>query len=428
MAQDAPRDRVIAVVLGCAILAALVVCVIAARSDGSMLVPRNGGHPDGDTFWSWVFLASLVGAFVAYVGAAVLAARGRIAVRLAIAIGIAAQLAPLAAPLLLSTDAWTYWDYGRIAVVHEGNPYIQPPAAFPDDPAYAHVGARWGNTPSVYGPLFTLATGPIARVAGESADIAAWMFKTLAALAMIGVMIGVTRVARRPALAAIVVGWSPLLAIQAAGAGHNDAWLAALAISALVAARARKPMLAGALWALAALVKWVPLLLVPLIGIAAVVNTRSATSVDARDARHRLVRTCAGFVVTASIGIAIAFARYGTTWLDAFGPLSRNAQTATGYSFAFRLGQLGLPDLVARIAPLVVLAIAGLYVLRFAMRGTARVGLATCALVACSPLIAPWYLLWAVPLAVTDADDTVPVVFAIVLTGALLVQGIPIHG
>lgn len=428
-AQDAPRDhRATAIVLGCAILAALVVCVIAARGDGSLLVPRNGGRPVGDTFWSWVFLASLVGAFLVYVAAVVLAARGHIAVRLALAIGVAIQLAPLASPLVLSTDAWTYWDYGRIAVVHDGNPYVDPPSAFPNDPAHAYVGARWADTPNVYGPLFTLGVAPIARVAGDSADAAAWMFKAIAALAMIAAMFGASRVARRPTLAAIVVGWSPLLAIQAAGAGHNDAWIAALAVGAIVASRARRPMLAGALWALAALVKWVPLLLVPLIGIAGIVRARSAQAIDAGTARRDLVRTLAGFVLAAGVGIAIACVRYSTSWLAAFGPISRNAHTATGYSFAFRLGQLGLPDAAARIIPLVVLAVAGLYVLRFALRGRARIGLAICALVACSPLIAPWYLLWAVPLAVTDEDDTLPVVLAMILTGALLVQGIPIHG
>ncbi|MGE3763229.1 MAG: glycosyltransferase 87 family protein, partial [Kofleriaceae bacterium] len=273
---DAPREhRAGTLVVGGAILATLVVCVIASWSEGTLLVPRNGGRPSGDTLWSWIFLACLVAAFLAYTAAAVLAARGRIARRLALAIGIAIQLAPLASPLLLSTDAWTYWDYGRISVVHDGNPYAQPPSAFPDDVAYAHVGARWADTPSVYGPLFTLATAPIARIAGESPDLAAWLFKALAALAMIAATLGASRVARRPALATVVVGWSPLLAIHAAGAGHNDAWIAALAIGALVAMRARRPMLAGAAWALAGLVKWVPLLLVPLIGIAAFARLRT---------------------------------------------------------------------------------------------------------------------------------------------------------
>src|SRR5687768_17640455 len=40
-------------------------------------------------------------------------------------------LLPLAAPLLLSTDAWTYWEYGAIAN-EGGNPYRDTPADHQD--------------------------------------------------------------------------------------------------------------------------------------------------------------------------------------------------------------------------------------------------------------------------------------------------------
>lgn len=414
--------RVVGLVLGLAIVGALVACVLAAWGEDSLLVPRNGGRPVGDPYWSWLFRWCLVGAFLAYVGAAILASKQWLSLRVAIVFGIAIQLLPLAAPLILSTDAWTYWDYGRIDVVHDANPYVQTPATFPDDPAFPHVGRRWVHTPSVYGPAFTMATAPIARVAGESPDAAAWLFKSLAALAMIVAMLGVGRVARRPALATVVVGWSPLLAIQAGGAGHNDAWIAALAVGAIVLARARRPILAGVAWAIAALVKWVPLLLVPSIAIAALARVRAN-----REELRAVVHAIAGFALAAGVGIAIACARYGDTWLEAFAPLLRNAQNPTGYSLTVRLGLLGVPDLLAKLLPYLALATAGLVVLRDALRGRTRSGLAIIAIVACSPLIAPWYLLWAVPLAATDEEDAVPLAIAVVLSAALLLNGIPIH-
>jgi hypothetical protein len=423
---DVPRVHraawIAGLVSGVAIVGALVTCVIASWPDDSLLVPRHGGRPVGDPYWSWLFRWCLVGAFVAYTGAAFLASRRWLSLRVAIVFGIVIQLLPLAGPLILSTDAWTYWDYGRIDVVHDANPYVQTPAAFPDDPAYRHVGRRWVHTPSVYGPVFSMATAPIALVAGESSDAAAWLFKSLAALAMIVALLGVGRIARRPALATVVVGWSPLLAIQAGGAGHNDAWIAALAIGAIVAARARRPILAGAAWAIAALVKWVPLLLVPSIALAALARVRAN-----REELRAVTRTCIGFAIAASIGIAIAFARYGDAWLDAFVPLMRNAQNPTGYSLTVRLELLGAPSLVARFLPYVLLGIAGLVVLRDALRGRTRSGLVMIAVVACSPLIAPWYLLWAVPIAAIDEDDAVPIVIAVVLSAALLLNGIPIH-
>src|SRR5207247_9929369 len=48
------------------------------------------------------------------------------------------------------------------------------------------LGGAYHDTTSVYGPLFTLASEPVAGAAGSSADAAAWLFKSLAALAMLG--------------------------------------------------------------------------------------------------------------------------------------------------------------------------------------------------------------------------------------------------
>src|SRR5207237_1622857 len=104
------------------------------------------------------------------------ARRSRPRERVSTASACASNLAPLAAPLRLATDACTYWDYGRIAAVHDANPYEQPPSHFPNDPAYPYVGIAWRNTTSVYGPAFTLASEPLARAAGTSADAAAWIY------------------------------------------------------------------------------------------------------------------------------------------------------------------------------------------------------------------------------------------------------------
>ena len=61
---------------------------------------------------------------------------------------LAIQLTPLAAPLLLSTDAWTYWAYGWIGT-HGGNPYVDAPA-FPGNPALAvHGGSVARSTRGV---------------------------------------------------------------------------------------------------------------------------------------------------------------------------------------------------------------------------------------------------------------------------------------
>src|SRR2546426_6197670 len=254
-----------------AALAAGVVCLGLTAAAAALawparspLVPRNSGHPGGDRAWAWWFLALLVAAFVVYVVGVVLV---RASAPRVIVIGVVAaaiQLAPLGAPLLLSTDAWTYWDYGRLAAVHGLNPYRDDPQQARNDPAFRYVGAAWRDTTSVYGPAFTLASEPLARAAGTSADAAAWIYKTLGAIAVLAATVLAARLSPRPGLAGAFVGWNPLLAVHFAGGGHNDVWIAALVLGALAAGAVGRRQLAGVLWALAVLVKWVPLLLLPL--------------------------------------------------------------------------------------------------------------------------------------------------------------------
>src|SRR2546430_6852187 len=84
------------------------------------------------------------------------------------------------------------------------------------------------------------------------------------------VLVGLVAVrARRRALAAAVVGWNPLLALQSAGGGHNDVWMMAFVLAALVLADRGRTVLAGVSWAVAVFVKWVVLGLLPLAVLAA---------------------------------------------------------------------------------------------------------------------------------------------------------------
>ncbi|MGN6275787.1 MAG: hypothetical protein ACTHNP_07635, partial [Solirubrobacterales bacterium] len=96
--------------------------------------------------------------FVAYLG--VLAAAPRLERRLVWGTIVVLVAAFAVAPVLLSHDVYSYVDYARLGVRHGLDPYVHPPRAAPTDPAYAHV--TWIHATSVYGPLFTLATYPLA--------------------------------------------------------------------------------------------------------------------------------------------------------------------------------------------------------------------------------------------------------------------------
>jgi Glycosyltransferase family 87 len=388
------------------------VCVAVAWPADSKLVPQPGGAVAGIDRWSWIFLGCLIGAFLFYVGGIYLIRRFGLGLVVTAILAAAIQLAPLAAPLLLSTDAWTYWDYGRIAVVHDANPYVQTPSDFPLDPAFPYVGEKWVNTTSVYGPAFTLASEPLALADGESADAAAWTYKTLAAVAMLaaaGLAAFIARGGRAFALA--FVGWNPLLAVHFAGGGHNDVWMAGLVVGALALGATGRRQLAGVSWVAAVLVKWIPLVFLPL------------RALEARRNRRKVGHL--GFAIAAVVLVAVATWRYGWHWLGALGPLARNAHEETSFAIPHRLEQIGLPEWLALALVATAFALAYLWLLREAWRGRARLGLAAGVLLLATPYLVPWYAVWVVPLAAAE-EDRVAQGVALLLCAYMLRQTIPL--
>jgi hypothetical protein len=228
---------------------------------------------------------------------------------------------------------------------------------------------------------------------------------------MVAAALLAARLGRRPAFAAAFVGWNPVLALHLAGGGHNDAWLAGLVLVAMVLAHTGRGRLAGAAWALAVLVKWVPLLFLPL------------RALEARHTGRTLVH--GGTLVTAALVLAVATWRYGIHWADAFGPLARNAGLRTRFALPSRLEQAGVPGNVAVALFAGAFVAAYAWLLREAWRGRARLGLAAGLLLLAVPYLAPWYLAWAVPLAAVEEDRPARWL-SLALCAYLLPQTVPI--
>jgi alpha-1,6-mannosyltransferase len=387
------------------------VCVASAWPADSPLVPRHGGLLEGDSRWAWLYLAAEIFAMAAYVAGLLILRRG--AARLAVvgAVAVAIQLAPLASPLLISSDAWTYWSYGRIAAVHDANPYVHPPRDFPNDPAYPHIGGAWHGATTVYGPLFTLGSEPVALAAGSSKDAAAWIYKSLSAVLMLVVVVCCGLVARRRAFAVAFAGWNPLLALHFAGGGHNDAWLAAGVLGALALAARGRPQWAGVSWVAAIFVKWIAIVFLPLRALEA--------RADGRRVGHL------GFAVAAIVVVAASSIQFGWHWLGAFGPLARNANKETRYALPHRLLELGVPRTVGLVLLASAFALAYVWLARQAWRGRARLGLAAGLVLCASPYLVPWYAVWAVPLAAVE-DDPPAQWLAVALCAYLLSQRVPV--
>ena len=287
----------------------MATAVAFAYPSSSPLVPEHAGD---ESQWAWLYLGAMVAAFAAYLAGLYLLSRasGRSLRKAVVALACAIQLVPLAGPVMLSTDVYTYWDYARISTEYGGNPYVDEPADYPADVAYPLMGSRWYETTSVYGPGFTLASEAHASVVGASADAAAWLYRGLAAAAMVALVLLAARLSSRPAFAAAFVGWNPLLAVHFAGGGHNDAWMMAFVLAALALAASGRTVLAGVSWALAIAIKWVPLLFLPL------------RYLEARKTGRRVDHW--GLAAGVGVIVAIATIQYGFSWLGAAGPLATN--------------------------------------------------------------------------------------------------------
>src|ERR1700742_5077595 len=152
---------------------------------------------------------------------------------------VVAVVAFACAPVLLSHDAFSYVDYARLGVKHGLDPYVNAPDAAPNDPAFAHV--TWTETPSAYGPLFTLATYPLAWLPIWAAVA---VLKAVAAASVLGLAWVVSRLAAwrgvDPSRATAFVALNPLVLVHVVGGAHNDGLamlLATLGVAALVVRR-----------------------------------------------------------------------------------------------------------------------------------------------------------------------------------------------
>ena len=383
-------------------------CVVVAWLGGAPLVPESAGRAGSRDGWTLAFLAALAGALAAYLLALRLLVGARVRLAAVGAVAVAIQILPLAAPLLLSTDAWTYWEYGAIAN-GDGNPYRDTPADYPANPAFEHAGADWRDTTSVYGPAFSLVSQLVAHAVGSSEDAAAWTFKVLAALAMLALTALAARLASDRAFAAAFVGWNPLLAIHFAGGGHNDALMMALALGALALAAAGRRSAAAVLWPLSILVKWIPLVFFAL------------RVLEARSTRRRVAHGVFGLTV-ASV-LALATWQYGLGWLRASGPLADNAEGQSSYALPYRLEQLGFLHALALGSAGLILVVGLALLAREALRGRPHLARAGCLLLVATPWLTPWYVVWAVPLAAAEEDRKAQLV-ALALCAYLLPQTI----
>jgi hypothetical protein len=215
--------------------------------------PAYRPRPPGTTY-AYSFLA--VAAFLPYAGA-VWASRRGVSLGTALAGAAALHLVLLPAALSQSQDVYAYLFYGKMWAVHGANPVADLPLLFASDPWFPWL--RWPDQPSVYGPLWTMLTGGIVRVSGDSLMAALLLVKTAVVALTAAAVAGLVRAARTrgldPGRAVLWFSWNPIVLVSLPLGGHADAAVAACWVWALLQDRRGRTLAASLILTAAALVK-----------------------------------------------------------------------------------------------------------------------------------------------------------------------------
>jgi hypothetical protein len=428
---------------------AAVATALVASVPGSPLHPvlPPGVEPGGPLRW----VAGLVGlgdlrgpALVAASVAAVIASaaafvwvvyeawRGTISLRTTVILAVAAHAIVITLPLLVSRDVYSYIAYGNIAGLHHANPYVLTPIDFPGDAVYSLVGPKWLATPAVYGPLFMGLASVVVRLV-DSLHAQVEVFRWTALCASLGTLALIATTARRirPSRAAFAVaafGMNPVILFQSVASGHNDLMIALAVAGAFALLLARREMLAVVALTLGTLVKVVaglPLLLLVVWCVARAPAGR----------RLRTFVTHAGLAAVIGAVVAAPFLNLHDPSLGMFELAGHEGWLAPSRFFRRFLDAVSSDTLgvVARVGfaalLLAVVVILVQTVWRSAQRtqehGAAALELGTSwgwslvLLMLLGPILLPWYVAWALPLA-----WLLPRVPRLVLLGATVALGV----
>lgn len=332
---------------------------------------------------------------------------------------------PLAiAPPLFTRDMYAYLAQSEIA--RRGlDPYVLGPAAGlgVNDPITMNVVNIWRGTPAPYGPLFLLLGRGIAAIIGENVVVGVllWRVVMLAGLAL--AIWAIPHLARRCGVRPVCALWlcavNPIVLFHEVSGMHNDALMVGMMLAGIeLGLRWRNPWgltAAAVLITAAGAVKPPGFIALGFLGIY-LARRRGARLLD-------LVRVAAVltavFLVTMTV-ITIA-SGWGLGWIHTFdvpdlvktplAPMTLLGMTGGGLGMLLGLGNH--TDAMLTITKLVGYGISAAICVRLLwisfkgrLEPLAALGITLGALAVFSPVLYPWYLLWAVmPLAPSTNDN-----------------------
>ncbi|MEV5973873.1 polyprenol phosphomannose-dependent alpha 1,6 mannosyltransferase MptB [Streptomyces sp. NPDC051921] len=421
---------------GCRWLGAIGSLAVTVGGWAAGSLPERGGWGLWEPRGSAVTVA---GAVLAYLGLTLLIAAwwqyGRLLAAGA-ADRVGATLGWWAAPLVLapplhSADVYSYIAQGAMVLeghdVYGAGPAVLGPGDLGADAA-ASVGGHWTHTPAPYGPVFLVLAQAVVKLTGGAVVPAVLGMRLLALLALALIVWAVRGLsgARGPG-ALWLAALNPLLLVHVVGGMHNDGLMVGLLLAGVLLAVRGRWVAGSVLVGLAVMVKSPAAVALLFVGVLVARRTGGA--------RGLLKGMLPGAVAAAVATAATLVAGTGFGWLRTQS-VAGTIHTALSLTSDLGLG-LGLlvgddPEpvkgAVGKLGLLIALGIIALLARR-AWTGRTDVvlalGLALLALVALSPMVQPWYVLWGTCAVAAVAWDTRAGQFLAVLSAALTYETAP---
>ncbi|MFI6419009.1 polyprenol phosphomannose-dependent alpha 1,6 mannosyltransferase MptB [Streptomyces sp. NPDC050842] len=424
---------------GCRWLGAAGSLAVAVGGWAAGTLPVRGGwglwEPRGSAL-------AVAGAVLAYLGLTLLvAAWWRYGVLLARGVrdGVLGTLALWTAPLLLapplySADVYSYIAQGAMVLeghdVYGGGPSVLGPGDLGADAA-ASVGGHWTDTPAPYGPVFLLLAEVVVKATG-GAIVPAVLGMRLIALGALALIVWAVRGLGGGAGGRDGAVWlaalNPLLLIHVVGGMHNDGLMIGLMLSGVLLAVRGRWVLGCVLVGLAMMVKSPAAVALLFIGV----------MIARRDGGVRGVAK--GLVLPGLVagGVAVGAtlaAGTGFGWLrtqSVAGAIHTALSVTSDLGLALGLLVADDPDPVKGVVQKLGLVVAVGLILALAWRSwrgaldpVLGLGLSLVALVALSPMVQPWYLLWGTAVVAAAAWRSRAGQALVVLSAALVYETAP---
>ncbi|MFI8825974.1 polyprenol phosphomannose-dependent alpha 1,6 mannosyltransferase MptB [Streptomyces sp. NPDC053431] len=344
---------------------------------------------------------------------------------------LACWVAPLVlAPPLYSADVYSYIAQG--AMVLEGHDvYGEGPAVLgPGDlgaDAAASVGGHWTHTPAPYGPVFLVLAQAVVKLTGGAVVPAVLGMRLLALAALALIVWAVHGLSGGRPGALWLAALNPLLLVHVVGGMHNDGLMIGLVLAGVLLAVRGRWVAGSVLIGLAVMVKSPAAVALLFVGVLVARRTGGARGV--------LRGLLPGAVAAAVAAAATLVAGTGFGWLRTQS-VAGTIHTALSLTSDLGLG-LGLlagddPEAVkgaVRTAGLLValgiIALLGWRAWKGRVDPVLGLGLSLLVLVALSPMVQPWYVLWGACVVAAVAWDGRLGWFLAVLCAALTYETAP---